>query len=96
MSDINQLYRAKHKAIPLPSAKVTDNSLTLYVPIKLQLRMLLWNTMLEQRYRQLNLAKRLNVSNALVNKMVKGKGNISAEKYEEVLQLLCKYPEVRI
>lgn len=88
---IELAYRAKRKTIPLPSTRAADNSLTLYVPIKLQLRIHLWNTMLEQRYRQSDLAKLLNVSNAMINQMVNGKGNISAERYEEVLQLLGKY-----
>ncbi len=88
-------FRAKKKMIPLPSTDCKDK-LALYVPIKLQLRILLWNTMLEKKVKQSELAQTLEVTKAMVNQMVNGKGNISVEKYEEVLQLLDKYPNITL
>ena len=92
---VETMYRAKVKKIPLPTTSC-DGKLALYVPIKLQLRILLWNTMKDQCVKQTELAEKLGVSKAMINQMVNGRGAISSEKYEEVLQVLGKYPKVSI
>ena len=52
--------------------------------------------MKDQCVKQTELAEKLGVSKAMINQMVNGRGAISSEKYEEVLQVLGKYPKVSI
>lgn len=88
-------YRRKKKPIPLPVTSC-EGKPALYVPIKLQLRILFWNTMLDQHLTQTEMAEKLGTSKMMVNFMVNGKGAVSVEKYEEALQVLGKIPDVRI
>lgn len=92
---IELVYRKKGKPIPLPATDC-KNKMALYVPIKLQLRILLWNTMLEQHIKQVELADKLGVSKAQINQMLCGKGGTSESKYEEALRILGKTPNVVI
>ena len=78
-------YRKNKKPIPLPSTEVTEY--VAVVPIKLQLRILLWNTMLEQHVTQTEPAEKLGISKAHMNQFFII-DNVSADKYEEVLQVL--------
>ncbi len=88
-------YRKQRKPIPLPKTSCKDK-MSLYIPIKLQLLILFWNTMLEQNLKQTEVAQKLGVSKTVINQMVNGKGNISVEKYEEALKVLGKNPNVSI
>lgn len=92
---IEMAYRANGKPIPLPVTDCTDK-MALYVPIKLQLRILLWNTMLEKHLKQTELAQMLGVSRVVVNQMINGKNAVSVERYEEALKALGKIPDVQI
>ncbi len=92
---IEMAYRAKGNPIPLPETDCTDK-MALYIPIKLQLRILLWNTMQEKHLKQTELAELLGVSRVVVNQMINGKNAVSVEKYEEALQVLGKFPDVLI
>ena len=92
---VEMAYRANGKPIPLPVTDCTDK-MALYVPIKLQLRILLWNTMLDKHLKQTELAQLLGVSRIVVNQMINGKNAVSVEKYEEALKALGKFPDVQI
>lgn len=85
-------YRRKHKSIPLPQAQPI-NGRALYVPIKLQLKILLWNTMQEKKIKQVELGEKLGESKAMIQQYFNG-GNVSVEKYERALQALGKYCNV--
>lgn len=86
-------YRRKHKPIPLPATRPAKDR-ALYVPIKLQLRILLWNTMQEKKVKQVELGEMLGESKAMIQQYFSG-GNVSVEKYERALQALGKYCEVK-
>lgn len=89
-------YRRQKLPVPLPSTKVSEGDSFLYVPIKLQLRILLWNTMLEKRYRQADLAKMLGVSRAQAQMYVNGSSGVSVESYEKALKAMGVYPSVSL
>ncbi|SPT70053.1 helix-turn-helix domain-containing protein [Anaerobiospirillum thomasii] len=92
---IEIVYRRKRKPIPLPLTN-TDDKYALYIPIKLQLKIHLWNTMLEKHINQTELAQMLGVSRMAVNQMVGEGKNTSVERYENTLKLLEKYPCISI
>ena len=87
-------FRSKGKPIPLPSAPCGE--LALYVPVKLQLRILFWNAMLDHHLKQTEVASMMGISKAVVNQMVSGKSAVSVERYEEGLNVLGLYPDVRL
>ena len=89
------VYRRKRKPIPTPVTS-TDGKFALYIPIKFQLKILLWNTMLEKHINQTELAQMLGVSRMAVNQMLNKIGNTSVERYENTLQILGKYPKVTL
>ena len=78
-------FRKNKKPIPLPVTEAIEYGA--YVPVKLQLRILLWNTMLAQYVTQTELAAKLNISKAHMNQFFIT-DNVSVEKYEEALQVL--------
>lgn len=84
-------YRKNKKPIPLPVTEAIEYGA--YVPVKLQLRILLWNTMLEQHVTQTELAEKLEISKAHMNQFFIT-DNVSVEKYEEALQVLGIIPTV--
>ena len=57
------------------------------VSVKLQLRIPLWNTMLDQHVTQTELSEKLGISKAHMNQFFIT-DNVSVEKYEEALQVL--------
>ncbi|MGN0902412.1 MAG: hypothetical protein ACI4M9_03930 [Succinivibrio sp.] len=78
-------YRKQKKLIPLPVVKEGEYGLS--VPLKLQLRILLWNTMQEQHVSQTELAEKLGISKARMNQFFISE-LVSVEKYEEALEAL--------
>lgn len=84
-------YRKNKKPIPLPVTEAIEYGA--YVPVKLQLRILLWNTMLDQHVTQTELAEKLEISKAHMNQFFIT-DNVSVDKYEEALQLLGIIPTV--
>ncbi len=92
---IELVYRQEKKMIPLPKTSVKDKR-ALYVPIKLQFRILLWNLMRKQKISQTELSEKLGVSKQMVNQLINGKGNVSAERYEEIFQILGVYPHLEL
>lgn len=55
-------YRRKRKPIPLPDGTLEDNETPIYVPIKVQSKIVLWNTLIAKYLRVADLAKALGVS----------------------------------
>ena len=86
-------YRKNKKPIPLPVTEGFEYGA--YVPVKLQLRILLWNTMLEQHVSQTELAAKLNISKAHMNQFFIT-DNVSVEKYEDALNALGIHPTVTV
>ena len=86
-------YRKNKKPIPLPSTEVTEYGAV--VPIKLQLRILLWNTMLDQHVTQTELAEKLGISKAHMNQFFIS-DHVSVEKYERAINNLKKEITVKI
>ncbi len=86
-----ETVRRKKVKIPLPSTPFEGCGL-LYVPMQLQLRILLINLMRDQKINGSELAKILGVSRQRAQDYVNASGNVSVEKYEAVLQKLGAYP----
>lgn len=78
-------YRKKKQPIPLPNIK--DGEYGFKIPIKLQLRILLWNAMLDKHVSQTQLAEKLGISRAYMNQFFIT-DNVSVEKFEEALEAL--------
>ena len=89
-------YRKQKLPIPLPRHNIEEGDRVLYIPLKLQLRILLWNTMLTRRYRAADIAKLLGVSRQQVQMYVNGSSGVSVESYEKVLKLLGVYPSISL
>lgn len=81
-------YRRRRKPIPLPSAPLKDGGRALFIPVKGQLRILLWNALLERHMTQAELASRLGMSRAQAGKFFRDAAGVSVEKYEEALAAL--------
>ena len=79
-------YRKQKLPIPLPKHNITEGDQVLYIPLKLQLRILLWNTMLTRRYRSADIAKLLGVSRQQAQMYINGSSGVSVESYEKVLK----------
>lgn len=62
-------YRRKRKAIPMPSAPEPGESLV-YVPVKLQAKILFWNYLVTNRYRIADLARELGVAHSEAGRLV--------------------------
>ena len=93
---IEPQYRKQKLPIPLPRHNIEEGDRVLYIPLKLQLRILLWNTMLTRRYRAADIAKLLGVSRQQVQMYVNGSSGVSVESYEKVLKLLGVYPSISL
>ena len=89
-------FRRQKLPIPLPSEEPKEGDKVLYVPVRLQLRILLWNTMLKKRYRQADLAKMLGVSRAQAQMYVNGSSGVSVESYEKALKAMDVFPTVSL
>jgi len=92
---IELTYRKRKKPIPMPKEQPLEGT-AFYVPVKLQMRILLWNTMMEKHISQKELADMLKVSPQQILQIVSGSGSTSVEKYEEILQKLGCHPDVTI
>ncbi|MCG5031466.1 hypothetical protein MAF45_08435 [Mesosutterella sp. OilRF-GAM-744-9] len=65
---MHNFYRKKHRRIPTPTKGRCDDRLTL--PVRIQAKILLWNYMLENRWRLSELAKMLGVSQTQAQRLV--------------------------
>ena len=52
--------------------------------------------MRKQKISQTELSEKLGVSKQMVNQLINGKGNVSAERYEEIFQILGVYPHLEL
>lgn len=62
-------YRKNRRPIPLPSPVAPDEYPT-YVPTRVQAKILLWNYMLENRYRLTDLAKALGIKPTQAQRLI--------------------------
>ena len=83
-------YRRERKAIPLPS-DVQPNEKGLYIPIRVQAKILLWNLLIERGMTLNDLAAMLEVSASQAQRLVDlTKKGASIEAIEDVLNTLGK------
>lgn len=54
-------YRRKRKPIPVPDDSLKDGEIPIYVPIKVQAKIALWNALAEKYMRMSDLAKLLGI-----------------------------------
>lgn len=81
-------YRKKHTAIPLPSLVEEGESIA-YVPTRVQAKILLWNYMLENRYRLTDLAKALGVKPTQAQRLIDlSTDRASMEALDEALRAI--------
>lgn len=81
-------YKKKKLAIPLPTP-VEEGEAIAYVPTRVQAKILLWNYMLENRYRPSDLAKALGVTPQRVQRITDLSGDhASMEALDEALRAI--------
>lgn len=81
-------YRKKRRAIPMPTT-CQEGELEAIVPVRIQAKILLWNYMVENRYRVTDLAKKLNVQPIRAQSLVDmTKDGASMEAIENGLEAL--------
>ncbi len=62
-------YRKKRKAFPMPSQLQADE-IPVFVPLKVQAKMLFWNFMQHNDYRIIDVAKKLGITHAEASRLV--------------------------
>lgn len=78
-------YRRKRKAIPLPSA-IQSGEIPIYGPLKFQAKILLWNHLVSHGYKLADVARKLNISQTQVQRLVDlSKDRASFEAIEDTL-----------
>lgn len=81
-------YRKKKRAIPLPSP-VSDEDFPIRVPTRVQGKILLWNYMVNNRYRLADLARLLDVTQTQAQRLVDlSKDGASMEAIDDALDVL--------
>ena len=84
---LHTYYRKKRLPVPLPSRGKADDRVVLAV--RVQAKILLWNYMLEHRWRLADLSRMLGVSQAQAQRLVDLDRDLaSMEAIEEALELL--------
>lgn len=82
------LYRQKRRAIPLPSP-LQDGETPVYIPARVQAKILLWNYMVENRYRVADIARMNNITQTQAQRYVDlSKDKASIEAIEEAMSKL--------
>lgn len=81
-------YRQKRKSMPLPTP-LEDGEVAIRVPIKVQAKILLWNYMIENRYRVADIARLLSISQTQAQRYVDvTKDRASVEAIEDAADAL--------
>ena len=80
-------YRQQKKAMPLPTP-VQEGEMKVYVPIRVQARILLWNTIIEKGLNMTKFAKAIGVSNSQAQRLVDFTKKASPESIEIALSKL--------
>lgn len=84
---MHKFYRKKHLPIPMPSKGRADDRITL--PVRVQAKILLWNYMLENRWRLSELARLMKISQTQAQRLVDLDRDLaSMEAIEEALSLI--------
>ena len=82
------LYRQKRRAIPLPSP-LQDGETPVYIPARVQAKILFWNYMVENRYRVADIARMNNITQTQAQRYVDlSKDKASIEAIEEAMSKL--------
>lgn len=80
-------YRQQKKAMPLPSP-MQDGEMKVYVPMRVQARILLWNTIVSKGLSMTEFAKVVGVSNSQAQRLVDFTKKASPENIEQALAKL--------
>lgn len=80
-------YRQQKKAMPLPTP-VRDGEEHVYVPIRVQARILLWNTIVEKGLSMTEFAKAIGTSPSQAQRLVDFTKKASPESIEQALKKL--------
>ena len=88
-------YRQKKKAMPLPS-NILDGELPVFVPVRVQARILLWNTIVERGMNMKMFAEKIGVSASQAQKLVDFTKKASIENIEQALATLGKTFELSV
>ena len=86
--DMELFYRKKRRPIPLPSP-ITEGDFPIRVPTRVQAKILLWNYMVNNRYRVADMARMLEVSQTQAQRLVDlTKDGASMEALDDAMDLL--------
>lgn len=81
-------YRKKRRPIPLPS-QIAEGDFPIRVPTRVQAKILLWNHMVNNRYRVADIARMLGVSQTQAQRLVDmTKDGASMEALDDAMDLL--------
>lgn len=92
-------YRKKKKAMPLPSEIPdgnTDEVGAVYVPLRLQLRILLWNEIIKRKLSITEFSELMGIPKQLGVRYFNGAPGVSLEKYETAFLKLGCSPNLTI
>ena len=84
---IEHFYRKAGKKIPLPSKPLKDETMV-YVPVRVQAKLLLWNAIVEKGIRLKQLADELGISKSQMQRMVDFSKPASIDSVENAMQHL--------
>lgn len=86
---IELMYRRKRKAIPLPDGTQEEGEIRAYVPIKVQLKVALWNVLCARKMNLSGLCKALNITPTQAQRLVDlSKDKASTDSIESALTQL--------
>ena len=89
-------YRKTKRPVPFPNDDVSDQ-LAVQMPIKVQAKILLWNYMLENRYRVADLARLLKISHPQAQRLVDfDREGASLDAIEDALFAIGAYFELTL
>ena len=84
---IELFYRQKKRVIPLPT-NLSENELPVYLPLKVQAKILLWNTIIDRGMNMTKFAAAIGVSPSQAQRLVDFSKTASIESIESALDAL--------
>ncbi|WP_244253735.1 type II toxin-antitoxin system HicB family antitoxin [Burkholderia multivorans] len=94
LEDAFEIYFGEKRPIPLPSAE-HDGKYVVTLPVLLALKVLLANEMIEQKVRKAELARRLQVSQVQIDRLLRFRHASKIEHVEAAFTQLGKRLEIR-
>lgn len=88
-------YRQQKKPMPLPSP-IQEGEMAVFVPVRVQARILLWNTVVERGLNMKKFAKTIGVSASQAQRLVDFTKNASIENIEHALSKLGRTFELTV